>query len=88
MNDYPEITNRNLTAIFDSFGIMMGDLNYENWVGKVGAAMIKHDENEYEKINYFIPKKNQDNLSSWVEPNSDEAKGEFITIEDGEDLPF
>lgn len=87
MNDHPEITNRNLTAIMDSFGLEMGNLDFENWKGKVGAAMIKYDENDYAKVNYFVKKEAQAGLPSWVEPGSEEAVGEFVTVSD-DDLPF
>lgn len=87
MPEHPEITNRNLTALMDSFGIDMGDLNIEHWKGKVGAGMVKYDENEYAKINYFIRKEQQAGLPSWVEPGSEEAVGEYITVTDDE-LPW
>lgn len=85
--DYPDITNRNLTAIYDSFGIDKGNMNFDSWIGKVGAGQIKYDENEYAKIHYFIKKEAQAGLPSWVEPNSEEAVGEFVTV-DEDDLPF
>ncbi len=88
LEDYPDITNRNLTAIYDSFGIEKGNMNFESWVGKVGAGQLKYDENEYLKVHYFIKKEAQTDLPSWVEPNSEEAVGEFVTVEDPDDLPF
>ena len=88
MLDKPEVTNRNLTAIMDSFGIEMGDLNIENWKGKVGAGTIKYDENEYAKVGYFINKVNQDKLPSWVEPSSDGKADDFVTVPQDEELPF
>lgn len=87
LEDYPDITNRNLTAIYDSFGIEKGNMNFESWKGKVGAGQLKYDENEYLKVHYFIKKEAQAGLPSWVEPNSEEAVGEYITVED-DDLPF
>lgn len=85
MPDNAEITNRKLTAIFDSFGIAEGDFDCTNWKGKVGACMTKIDENEFEKVNYYIPKKQQDNLPAWVEPSEKESgKTEFSSIPDDE----
>lgn len=87
LEDYPDITNRNLTAIYDSFGIEKGNMNFDSWKGKVGAGQLKYDENEYLKVHYFIKKEAQAGLPSWVEPNSEEAVGEYITVEE-DDLPF
>ena len=45
LNDKPEITNGKLTQFFDSFkDIKDGDFNILNWVGKVGACMVKHED--------------------------------------------
>ena len=38
MDDRPDITNQNLGMFFDSFGIRPGDMNLQNWIGKVGAV--------------------------------------------------
>ena len=72
LNDRPEITNRNLTQFFDSFkDIEDGDFNMNNWIGKVGACMVVHEENDrgetQAKIKYFIRAKNQDDLPPWRE---------------------
>ena len=89
MNDRPEITNRMLTQFFDSFkDIAEGDFNMANWIGKVGAAMIKHDEyngDKRAKISYFINKDKQDEIAPWVEPNNNNTPA-MAEIE--EDLPF
>lgn len=90
MPDNAEITNRKLTAIFDSFGIEEGNFDFQSWVGKVGACMVKIDENEYEKVNYYIKKSQQDTLPNWIEPTSDGTpqKSEFSPMSDDEELPF
>lgn len=97
MNDKPEITNRMLTAFFDSFkDIPDGDFNMSNWVGKVGACVVKHEEyngNVNAKISYFIKADKQDDLPAWKEPeNAGGAVGgtDFVNIPDGvvEELPF
>lgn len=66
LQDNPEITNRNLTSLFDSFGIADGDFNLQNWVGKVGACKTKVDDYGA-KVQYFIHKNKQDKLPAWVE---------------------
>lgn len=88
MPDNADITNKKLTAVFDSFGID-ADMNCKNWIGKVGACMIKHDENEYEKVNYFLNKKQQENLAAWVEPSSDgDSSASMSTPITDDDIPF
>lgn len=70
--DRPEITNRNLTQFFDSFkDIPDGDFNTANWIGKVGACTIKHEEyngDTKEKLGTFIKSEKQADLPAWVEP--------------------
>jgi hypothetical protein len=72
--DRPEITNRNLTQFFDSFkDIPEGDFNTANWVGKIGACHVKHEEyngNMNAKVQYFIGKDKQGILPAWVEPEN------------------
>jgi len=81
LDDHPEITNRNLTQFFDSFkDIADGDLNMSNWIGKVGAVKIKHEESDYNggttqaRIHYFIAASKQGNLAPWSEPTGANAK--------------
>lgn len=92
MPDRPEITNRKLTEIFDSFGIADGDFNLANWKGKVGACVTKQDEYGT-KVNYFINRKKQGELPPWKEPSestSGRAAASTMTpVEaDDDELPF
>lgn len=103
LDDKPEITNRTLTQFFDSFSdIPEGDFNMRNWIGKVGACKVKHEEYNGDmtaKIHYFISGKRKDALPMWKEPpNSEERrystpaadaakKDEFVPIPEGDD-PF
>lgn len=92
MPDRPEITNRKLTEIFDSFGIADGDFNLKNWIGKVGACVTKQDEYGT-KVNYFINRKKQGELPPWKEPSestSGRAAASTMTpVEaDDDELPF
>lgn len=86
--DKADITNKKLTAIFDSFGIDEGNFNCKTWIGKVGACMIKLDENEYEKVNYYIKREKQEELPAWIEPTSTESKSEFEPMNDDDEIPF
>lgn len=77
LDDKPEITNRMLTQFFDSFkDIEDGDFNIKNWIGKVGACKIKHEETDYNggsvqaRIHYFIEAGKQGTLPPWKEPNN------------------
>ena len=84
----PQITNRMLTEIFDSFsGIEEGNLNIQAWMGKTGACTIKHEEyngNVNSKVGRFIPADKQGDLSPWAAEPSFEG---FDTVVDG-DVPF
>lgn len=89
----PEVTNRMLTALFDSFGIEDGNFNIQSWVGKVGAGFVKHDDEGRAKIGYLIHRKKQDELPAWKEPgrSSDTPAARAfteVTPDDNEDLPF
>lgn len=81
LDDKPEITNRNLTQFFDAFpGIQDGDFNLRNWIGKVGACKIKHEESDYNggttqaRVHYFIAANKQDSLPAWQEPANAKPK--------------
>ena len=91
MQDKPEITNRMLTQFFDSFkDIADGDFNGAHWIGKVGAVMVKHDEQGRAKVHYFIKADKQGDLAPWKEPGKNTGTDGFMKIPEGsqEDLPF
>lgn len=94
MKDDPKKTNQLLGAFFNSFG-MTADMNEQNWIGKVGAARVKHEEYNGEmqaKMAYFLTRKKQETMPAWVEPSSKEASAAapdgFTVLSDSEDLPF
>lgn len=81
LEDRPEITNRMLTQFFDSFkDIPEGDFNVANWIGKVGACRVKHEESDYNggstqaRIHYFISADKAATLPPWSEPAGSTAK--------------
>lgn len=100
--DRPEITNRRLTQLFDSFaGIAEGDFNTASWTGKVGAVHVKHEDyngNPSAKVGYYISAAKADRLPAWQEPeNYTRIKGDIETPAPGqmaaapvgdEDFPF
>ena len=91
MPENQKLTNQKLGEIFNSFGIQQGNFNLQQWVGKVGAAKIKHEEYNGEssaKVAYFINKDRQDKLPAWKEPNSASASTTDFTPVATDDLPF
>ena len=94
MTDNPKLTNQKLGEFWDSFGIQQGNLSLNSWVGKVGAAKVKHEDYNGEtnaKIAYFIKKDRQDKLPAWQEPNNATASGssfEAVPTPSAGDLPF
>lgn len=95
LDERPEITNRMLTQFFDSFkDIEEGDFNMDNWIGKVGACVVKHDEYNGQttaRISYFISADKQGDLPPWKDAEGYQQKGggqEFRRKEDWEDTPF
>ena len=87
LEDRPEITNRNLTNFFDSFaGIPEGDFNTANWVGKVGACHVKHEEYNGEpqaRVHYFINASKQGTLPAWKEPEKKANSSDSTTSTNG-----
>jgi hypothetical protein len=88
-----KLTNQKLGELWNSFGIAQGDFNLNGWVGKVGAAKVKHEDYEgapTAKIAYFIAKNRQESLPAWVEP-SNGNKGSATNWENvspDEELPW
>ena len=98
LKDRPEITNRNLTQLFDSFkDIKAGDFTLANWVGKVGACTIKHEEwngEEQARVGYFISAEKQGDIPAWQEPKrksdgtAQSGPTNFVPVDDGMEIPF
>lgn len=83
----PEITNRNLTQLFDSFGIEDDNFNLASWIGKVGGCMTKEDEYGT-KIRYFLSKKKQESLPPWKDVEGIALQAPEVVAPDDDDLPF
>lgn len=67
----PKVTNQNLGTIFASFDFQ--SMNPNDWVGKVGACSVKHEEYNGKTnavVGYFMKKSLQENLPAWVEKAS------------------
>ncbi len=64
----PKKTNQRIGDFFNSFGHSLG--NGRQWIGKVGAVRVKHEEyngNMSAKVAYVINRKKQDKLEPWKE---------------------
>lgn len=81
-----EITNRNLTNFFRSFGIEGGNFNLDSYLGKEGAGRIEIDSNGYEKVKYFLEGNMKDRLPAFAPP-AKKAKVEKPKQEE-DDIPF
>jgi hypothetical protein len=94
MPENQKLTNQKLGELWNSFGIPQGNFNLQEWVGKVGAAKVKHDDYNGEpnpKIAYFINKERQDKLPAWKEPSNASLTGgnfEEIPTPTDDDLPW
>ena len=89
--DNTKLTNQKLGELWNSFGINQGNFNLNSWVGKVGAAKVKHEDYKGEqtaKIAYFINKDRQNKLPAWQEPNKSSGVFEEIPTPTDDDLPF
>lgn len=81
-----EITNRNLTNFFRSFGIEGGNFNLDSYLGKEGAGRIEIDSNGYEKVKYFLEGNMKDRLPAFAPP-AKKVKVEKPKHEE-DDIPF
>ena len=89
LEDRPEITNRMLTQLFDSFDIEEGNFNLASYTGKAGSINVKHDEEGRAKINYLLTKKQQDELPPYVSAKDVPLKVTAPVIdENGDFVPF
>ena len=96
MPDNQKLTNQKLGELFSSFGIQPGNFNLTSWIGKTGAAKVKHELYEGEttvKVAYFIGKDRQDKLPAWKEPSNKAAvtgggNADFTPVDVPDDLPF
>ena len=83
MPENQKLTNQKLGELFNSFGIQQGNFNLVSWIGKVGAAKVKHEMYDGEpqpKVAYFISKERQDKLPAWVEPGNKSTGGSTFGV--------
>lgn len=96
LEDRPEITNRTLTNLMDSFSIAESDMvngNIENWIGHAGGIHTEmregNDGNEYASVRYFLTGNKLKNLPAW-QGDAPKVTSDFATAasEEEDDLPF
>ena len=94
-------TNQRIGELLKCFGIQDNNLNhYSNWVGKVGACRIKHEDYNGEKtakVKFLIApdRAAKLNLPAWKEPANSQKNATvapsdnsgFIPVSD-DDVPF
>lgn len=90
----PKKTNQRIGDFFNSFGITEFSLGSgRQWVGKVGAVRVKHEEyngSMTAKVAYVINRKKQEKLAPWQ--NNGSAPAPASGFQEGnvapENLPF
>lgn len=60
-----EYFNRNMTELYDCFGIESGDKNVLGWIGAIGAAKLIENEDGYLRVKGLIKPDKQKNLPPW-----------------------
>lgn len=84
-----EYFNPKMTQFFDSFNIDDGDFTFPTWIGAVGAARLKEDDQGYLKVHYFINKDRAEKLPPWDGPMPERQEITKIQeAEDDGDIPF
>ena len=90
-----QFEDRMLTAFYDSFAdIPEGSTDIMQWLGKVGACMVKVDKNDPDRtrLSYFIKADKQDDLPPWKEPEASRGSAASsnagFTAMQTNDIPF
>jgi len=87
----PKKTNQRIGDFFNSFGITTPAMGTgKQWIGKVGAVRVKHEEynnNMSAKVAYCINRKNQDKLPPAKFSGAAVTPAPMAPIAD-EELPF
>ena len=87
----PKKTNQRIGDFFNSFGITTSAMGTgKQWIGKVGAVRVKHEEyngNLSAKVAYVINRKNQDKLPPAKFSGSAATPAPMAPI-NAEELPF
>lgn len=86
--------NEKISRLFDAFPeIGQGNFNFLEWVGAMGAAKLKLDEDDYLKIHYYLTPDKTENLPPF---EGDKPERQTVTsigsgmqpVDPEDDLPF
>lgn len=92
VNDYfveGEYFNSKITGFFDGTNIEEGNFELLTWVGAMGAAKFKEDEEGYLKVHYYLDPERAEKLPEWQgEKPERQTVTDFQTIDEDDDLPF
>lgn len=86
--------NRKMTQFFDATNIDEGDFVLAGWIGAVGAARYKEDENGYLKVAFYFDQNRAAKLPPWQGVVPERQRVASIgdahdgMMETDEDLPF
>lgn len=87
----PKKTNQRIGDFFNSFGITAHALGTgKQWVGKVGAVRVKHEEyngNMSAKVAFVLNRKNQEKLPPAKFSSTAATPGQPVAVNESE-LPF
>ena len=87
----PKKTNQRIGDFFNSFGITGHALGTgKQWIGKVGAVRVKHEEyngNMSAKVAFVLNRKNQEKLPPAKFASTAAAPGQPVAVSESE-LPF
>lgn len=91
--DNKERTNKNLGDIYESFGITQGEMNTQNWVGRVGGAMLKqeaYNDKMQTKVSFLLTREQQKELPPWQEKPLAPVNSEMMNFdeENPNNVPF
>ena len=88
----PKKTNQRIGDFFNSFGITDHNMGSgKQWIGKVGAVRVKHEEYNNAmsaKVAYVLNRKNQDKLAPWKENAGVAPMAPVAPVINETDLPF
>ena len=66
-----------------------GDITRPSWVGAVGAAKLKEDDQGYLKVQYFLSQERAEKLPPWDGPLPERQElVQLKEVEDDGDLPW
>ncbi len=81
--------NSKMTQFFDGTNIEENNFELLTWIGAMGAARFKEDENGYLKVHYYLKPEQAEKLPEWQgEKPERQTVTDFQTIDEDDDLPF